>query len=71
MNTLSPGHADRPLAARAILALGFGTLALAWPAIELGEHPAERWGFVTEGVVGCALGALAFLRPFIPQASGC
>ena len=92
MNTFSPRRTDRPLAARAILALGFGTLALAWPAIELGEfvllfaayvlldglvavwagvsgeHPAERWGFVTEGVVGCALGALAFLQPLIPLA---
>ena len=37
MDALGPGRADRPLAARAVLALAFGTLALAWPAIELGE----------------------------------
>ena len=92
MDVLGPGRADRPLAARAVLALAFGTLALAWPAIELGEfvllfaayilldglvalwagvigeHPAERWGFVAEGVVCGALGVLAFIQPFIPLA---
>lgn len=84
------GRADRPLAARAILALAFGTAAIAWPAISLGEfvllfggylfldglaavwaglvgeHWAERWGFFAEGAVCGALGALAFVQPFIP-----
>ena len=30
------------------------------------EHRIARWGFFAEGVVCCALGVLAFTRPFIP-----
>ena len=90
MTPLTLGRPRPPLAARAILALAFGTVAIAWLEIDLGqfvllfgayifldglaaiaagfagEHEAERWGFFAEGAVCCALGVLAFARPFIP-----
>jgi len=37
MKTLTLGRPDRPLATRAVLALVFGTVAIAWPEIRLGE----------------------------------
>jgi uncharacterized membrane protein HdeD (DUF308 family) len=81
-----------PLRSRALLALVFGVVALAWRDVTLGEFvlvfgtylfldgvgalfcataadsSAVRRAFLVEGIVCCAIGVIAYVRPFLPLA---